>query len=106
MATFLCKLVPPRSTFPGDMSPAEAGLMQEHAGYLTGLAGQGRVLVAGPVLDPAGAWGMAVIDVPDAEAASQLTANDPIIRSGQGFRYEIHPMPQVILPPAHPSRPV
>ena len=29
----------------------------------------------------------------DAQAAQAFTDNDPTIRSGQGFRFEVHPMP-------------
>ncbi len=97
MPVHLCKLLPPRPTFPGDMTPEEGRLMQEHGAYWQGQADKGVAVVVGPVFDPAGVWGMAVVDVADADAASALTAQDPIIRAGAGFRYEIHPVPQAIL---------
>ena len=106
MPIHLCKLLPPRPTFPGDMTPEEAGLMQEHAGYWQKLADRGIALVVGPVLDPAGAWGLAIVDVNDAAAASALTDEDPIARSGSGFRYEIHPIPQAILRTTHQPHPL
>ncbi|MDQ4135994.1 MAG: YciI family protein [Pseudomonadota bacterium] len=105
MPVHFCKLLPPRATFPGDMTPEEGRLMQEHGAYWRGLADRGTAIVVGPVFDPAGVWGMAVVDVADAAAASALTAEDPIIRAGAGFRYEIYLIPQAILRsnPANPS---
>ncbi len=104
MPVHLCKLLPPRATFPGDMTLEEGRLMQEHGAYWQGLAARGTAIVVGPVFDPAGVWGMAVVDVADANAASALTAEDPIVRAGAGFRYEIYPVPQAILRgPSSPS---
>ena len=97
MPVHLCKLLPPRPTFPGDMTPEEGRLMQEHGAYWQALAERGLAIVVGPVFDPAGVWGMAVVEVEDANAASALTAEDPIVRADAGFRYEIHPVPQAIL---------
>jgi uncharacterized protein len=101
MPFHLCKLLPPRPTFPADMTAAEAGLMQEHAAYWRRVADEGAALFVGPVLDPAGAWGIAIVDVDDAASASALTGQDPVILSGSGFRYEIHPVPQAILRTTH-----
>ena len=105
MPVHLCKLLPPRATFPGDMTPEEGRLMQEHAAYWQRLADGGPAIVVGPVFDPAGVWGMAVVDVKDAAAATALTDEDPLIRAGAGFRYEIYPVPQAILrsKPVNPS---
>ena len=74
------------------------------AGTLGDIVAQDGTTV-GPVFDPASAWGMAVVDVADAGAASALTAEDPIVRAGAGFRYEIYPVPQAILrgQPSSPS---
>src|SRR2546422_339841 len=44
--------------------------------------------------DAAGAFGMGIVEV-DADATVQsFTANDPVILSGRGFRYEVHLMPR------------
>ena len=99
MPIHLCRLLPPRPTFPGDMTPQEAGLWQR-------LADRGVALAVGPVLDPAGAWGLAIVDVSDGAAASALTEEDPVVRSGSGFRYEIHPIPQAILRTTHQPHPL
>ncbi|RDI61990.1 YciI family protein [Microvirga subterranea] len=97
MPFHLCRLLPPRPTFPADITAEEAGLMQEHAVYWQRVADRGNALIVGPVLDPAGVWGVAIVEVSDAAAASALTEQDPVILSGRGFRYEIHPIPQAIL---------
>ena len=97
MPVHLCKLLPPRATFPADMSEREAALMGEHAAYWSGLTERGTAPVFGPVFDPAGVWGLAIVDVADETAASALTDGDPVIRAGGGFRYEIFPMPQAIV---------
>ena len=44
------KLIPPRTTFPGDITPAEAKLMQQHEEYWEALFETGSVLIIGPVL--------------------------------------------------------
>ncbi len=103
MPIHLCKLLAPRSTFPGDMTPGEAEAMGAHAAYWTRMAEGGHALVVGPVLDPAGVWGVAVVEAADAAAATALTEADPIITAGLGFRYEIYPIPQAILRPTSPS---
>jgi len=54
MAYFFFKLVPPRPSFPQDMTEAEGELMKRHAAYWQSLLDKGFVLVFGPVLDPKG----------------------------------------------------
>ena len=97
MAFFLCQLRGPRPTFPGDMSAEEGALMGEHAAYWGGLACEGTAVAFGPVFDPAGPWGLALVEIADEAGARSLTEADPVIRAGRGFRYDIHPMPQVVL---------
>ncbi|UVF20016.1 YciI family protein [Microvirga terrae] len=106
MPIHLCKLLPPRPTFPGDMTPSEAELMQKHTAYWQDLADRGIALVVGPVLDPAGIWGIAIIDAKDADAAAALTSDDPVIAGGGGFRYDIHLVPQAILRTTHQPNPL
>ncbi len=98
MKYYLFRLLPPRPTFPGDMTPSEANLMQEHALYWRDLMAKGLVIVFGPVADPRVTYGIAVLQLPDDADANDLGANDPTIRAGAGFRFEIHPMPQAVLP--------
>ena len=100
MQHFLCRLSPPRSSFPGDMSDAEARLMGEHATYWAGLLQKGNVVAFGPVLDPAGVWGLALVEAEDEAAARALTDHDPVIRAGIGFAYALYAMPQARVRPA------
>jgi len=93
MAYFLCRLVPPRASFGTDMTPIEGALMARHAEHLRVLADAGTVVVFGPVLDPAGVWGLAVLEAADGAAARVIADADPVIRAGAGFSYDIMPMP-------------
>lgn len=89
---FLCRLLPPRPSFPFDMSEEEGAIMGEHVAYWSGHIRAGRAIVFGPVADPNGAWGLGVLRVADEAAVRTVEAEDPAIRSGKGFRYEILPM--------------
>jgi uncharacterized protein YciI len=71
--------------------------MGQHAAYWSGLVERGVAIVFGPVLEPSGVWGLAIVDVADEKTAARLTDDDPVIRSGNGFRYDIHPMPQAVV---------
>jgi uncharacterized protein YciI len=99
VAHFLYKLIPPRPTFPADMTDDEGAIMQEHFGYWAGLIEQRRVVAYGPVMDPNGNYGVAVLDVDDDAAAQRLAQDDPAIRSDAGFGFEVHPMPDAIVRP-------
>jgi hypothetical protein len=90
---FFCRLIPPRPTFALDMSPAEASLMQDHAVYWREYIAKGHVVMAGVVGDPAGPYGIGVVEFEDDGAVRTFTENDPVIRSGRGFRWEVYPMP-------------
>ena len=76
------------------MSEAEAALMQEHALYWRDWMEKGRVVTFGLVADPGGAYGIAVVEVDDDAEVRSLTGNDLTIRSGRGFRFDVHPMPR------------
>ena len=93
MKTFFCKLTAPRPTFAQDMSEAERRLMQEHAVYWREWMDEGRVVTFGLVGDPVGAYGIAVVEVDDDAEVRRLTDNDPTVRSGLGFRFDVYPMP-------------
>lgn len=93
---FLLRLIAPRPTFAQDMNADERALMQEHGAYLAGRLAEGAMLAFGPVLDPAGAWGMGLVRAKDEAAARALTAADPVIRSNRGFRYEILPIARLV----------
>ncbi len=97
MPYFFCRFVPPRTSFPGDITPEEAALMKQHGEYWRERAEQGIAIAFGPVFDPKGAWGLGVAEAADATVMRDLTDADPIVRAGIGFVFEIHPMPSLIL---------
>ena len=98
MKYFFYKLIGPRPTFPGDMTPAEAKLMNEHVAYWAGQMKQGRVVALGPVADPKGTFGMGVIRLEDGIDPKTLCAGDPVVAAKAGFTFEVHPMPKVMTP--------
>ncbi len=53
----LYKLIPPRPTFPKDMTDIEEELMHEHFNYWKDLADRRIAIVYGPVEDPKGMYG-------------------------------------------------
>jgi hypothetical protein len=54
---------------------------------------QGRAVTFGLVLDPRGAFGIGVLELPDDADVNALTDGDPTIAANVGFRYEVSPMP-------------
>ncbi|MGD0115693.1 MAG: YciI family protein [Dehalococcoidia bacterium] len=88
---FFLKLNPPRPTFPADITDAEQAVMREHAAYWTGWTERGKVVVFGPVMDPNGVFGMAVIEAESEDEVRGLIASDPVTKAGLGS-YEVHPM--------------
>ena len=96
MKPFLYRLLPPRPSFPQDMTPEEAAIMQAHGVYLRGLAAKGEAIAFGPVLDPKGAWGVGIFQVASAERMDEIARNDPAIMSGRGFAYEVLPMAALV----------
>lgn len=97
VAHFFCKLTPPRPTFPRDITDAEREVMRQHVAYWSDLVAKGTAILFGPVADPQGGYGVAVVDAADELRVRELTARDPAIESGLGFSYTISAMPQVIV---------
>jgi uncharacterized protein YciI len=98
LAYFFFKLIPPRSTFPADMTPAEGQLMQQHVAYWRGFMETGNVLAFGPVADPKGTFGIGILRLDEGTDAQSLADNDPVVAAGIGFQCEVHPMPSLVLP--------
>ena len=48
--------------------------------------------MVGPVLDPKGTYGIAVLEVEDQAIAQNIASSDPAITSQAGFRFEVHSM--------------
>ena len=71
--------------------------MAEHVAYWTALAQSGTVVVFGPVADPNGVWGVAIVEAEDEAAVGALTSRDPVMRAEIGARYEVLPMPRAVI---------
>jgi len=98
MQYFFCKLIPPRATFMQDITPAESSLMRQHGQYWRERMAEGKVVAFGPVADPKGGFGIAVIRLEDGAGITALTDNDPVIRAQAGFSFEVNIMPQAVHP--------
>jgi len=86
---FFLKLNPPRASFTLDMTPEELDIMQQHVQYWAPFVNDGTVIVLGPVADPKGGYGIAILGVSDESILSRLIENDP----ANGLcSYEVHPM--------------
>ena len=93
---YVCRLFPPRPSFVNDMTGEEAALMQAHVAYWTALIAKGEAVVFGPVADPGGPWGLAVVHASSSEHLREIVDSDPVTTCGKGFRYELLFMPQAI----------
>jgi uncharacterized protein len=80
MAEWLYVLRPPRPTFASDMTEKETATMSEHFAYLQGLLDAGRLVLAGPSLDPV--FGVCVFEADDEEEARGIMTADPAVSSG------------------------
>lgn len=94
---FHCRLIPPRPDFAFTMTEEERELMGRHADYLRRKLREGTMIVAGPVADPAGPWGLLVLRVGSEAEARAVIDDDPVSRSGRGFHYEILPLISAII---------
>ena len=97
MPYFLCRLLPPRPSFPADMTEEEKALMARHGAFWRQQAEQGVAIAVGPVMDPAGAWGVAIAETGTMDAMRSIVAADPVVVADLGFSYDLHPMPSLIL---------
>jgi len=79
---FFMRLITPRPVFPGSMTEQELGLMKQHVQYVGRAFDAGMVLAYGPVLDPAGAFGIAVLEMNDLAEAEEFGRRDPSVVGG------------------------
>jgi uncharacterized protein len=86
---FVLKLVPSRPSFAFDMSPEEKDIMQKHVAYWASLLQKGSALVFGPVMDPAGVYGLGIVAVDHEDEVKLFIQDDPASAIN---RYEYYPM--------------
>ena len=106
MPHYLCKLKPPRATFMADMTSDEELLMRAHREYWTPMVETGVVVAMGPVADPAGGFGIAIVEAASQSALDAMLAEDPVIVAGRGFAYESRPMLAIAVRPSLSLAPV
>ncbi|HLX99752.1 MAG TPA: YciI family protein [Roseiarcus sp.] len=106
MPHYLCKLKPPRTTFISDMTSDEARLMRAHREYWTPRVETGVVIAMGPVADPGGGYGVAIIEAASDAALESMQEADPAIAAGVGFAYENRRMLGIAVRPSQPLAPV
>ena len=84
----------PRPSFHIDMTPEERETMQSHVEYWSEKARRGIAVVFGPVMDPAGVYGIGVFQVGSEAEMQQLLEQDP----ARGLlQYQLFPMPRAII---------
>ena len=86
---FFLKLNPPRASFMADMTAEERATMQQHVAYWNNYVLDGTVIVLGPVMDPKGGYGVAVVCVDSEAQLQKIIAADPANGLNQ---YEVYPM--------------
>jgi hypothetical protein len=86
---FFVTLTPPRVTFPEDMSNEEREIMNRHVAYWHNLLDKGLAIAFGPVMDPNGPFGMAIVEVNDKDKLKEMVAGDP---ANVLLKFETFPM--------------
>ena len=98
MNYYYYRLNAPRDTFAHDMTPEEQQILGVHAEYWRALVEEGKVIVVGPVSDPRGAFGVAIVRLPEGEDPAAIGLNDPAITANKGFSFDLFTMPRVMMP--------
>jgi uncharacterized protein YciI len=96
MSHFVYRLIPPRPTFPLDMSDEEAAIMGRHVSYWQELADRRIAVAFGPVADPAGGWGLGIVEAEAEADVEAIRDADPVVKTGLGT-VEIYLMPGAIV---------
>jgi uncharacterized protein YciI len=94
---FFARLVPNRPNFAMSMTADEQAVMRAHGEFLQSQLAAGALVVAGPVLDPSGVFGMAIFEAESMDAVHRLLERDPAKAIG---RYEVFPVGPSLFRPA------
>lgn len=90
---FAVYLNPPRPDFAMTMTESEMAVMMDHVEYWKDKMKQGKVYAFGPVMDPAGVYGLGVVGIENELELKDFIANDP---AGKINRYEYFPMRAIV----------
>jgi uncharacterized protein YciI len=71
-------------------TPEVRALQEAHLANIRKMAGEGKLLLAGPFTDGGDLRGLYVFKVGSIEEAKALTASDPAVKAGR-LRFELHP---------------
>lgn len=97
MKYFFLKLLPPRVDFMQTMTDEERATMHEHSIYWQGFADKGWAVAYGPVAAAGGGFGAGFWALPDDVDPKPITDDDPVMKANAGFRYEISPIPALVV---------
>ena len=88
------------------MTADETRLMRAHREYWTPSVESGVVIAMGPVADPSGGYGVAIIEAASDAALEAVLDADPAITAGRGFAYENCRMLGIAMRPSQPLAPI
>ena len=79
---FIYRIEPVRKEFNlQKLTEAEVPIVTAHVAYLKSLLEQGQLVMAGQAFDPAGFWGIVIINAQDLDAATAIFKADPAVKS-------------------------
>ena len=88
MSEWLCIIRPPRPSFLSDASEHEQAVMRDHFAYLQRLLHEGKLVLAGPSLEPP--FGIIIFVADDEDDAWALVRGDPSVAAAVQTP-ELHP---------------
>jgi len=86
---FALFLKPARADFMQTMTDQERNIMTQHVAYWKEYLDKGIMLIYGPVMDPAGGYGLGIMEVESEVELKSLISRDPAATIN---RYEYFPM--------------
>jgi len=80
--SWFVRLIPPRASFPNDMTEPERKLMEDHYDYWKARFEEGICVFGGPVMDPKGVYGVLAIRAANEDEARTIASADPSVKGG------------------------
>lgn len=82
MAQWIYRIVPTRPEMSTAATDEEKSAVAEHFGYVEALEAAGILILAGPVREDAGTWGITIFEAPDEMSARAVMETDPAVAAG------------------------
>jgi uncharacterized protein len=92
---YVLYLIPSRPDFAQTMNDEEKSIMFQHVNYWQEHMKAGKVIVFGPVFEPAEAYGLGIIAVNSEKEVKEFIDKDPAIQIN---RYEYYPIKAIVRP--------